>query len=617
MADEKEDIVFQLKVENGDALSEMERFKKSILLTKEEQKQLTKALKEGNITLDEFVKEQVRLEAILKKQQSSYNNVQKSVTGVKTQLDKLIDSNKKIAGAFQETAGKINVAGVNIGDLTTKIAAFANPATAAIGIVGALTAIYIKSTAGAKDFAFAQERLSFMTSRAVEAFGTFIGGTGAGGSGPLSKFIDAATNAALNVIPGLNLALGKSVNAFLEESKAAAQAAEILKDLDISMRFAQAFFKEDERRAELQRRIRDDEGKSVAERIAATNQINQILQAAGDRTVIVLQAQIQAIKESTVNYDNNREAQLKVAELEAQISDKREEVTGKLTENTTAIKNMALAQATLNAEAKKYLDNLLKILPLEVDRQNNLKRQELIRMGQKFTEDAAVKEVDTNAAMNKMIQAQNKRTQDQKIIGSKKSVELAQAEADARVQAETMALDALAGLAAQGSEIQKAASLLSIALSGKEAITKGVAASQSVPFPGNLAAMASTIAAILGAISNAKSALGFAEGGWTGPGHKYQPAGVVHADEYVTPKHIVHSAAAQPHLAALESMRLRGYADGGLVTNSLTAETNQSMLIANMMKMMPVPELSVVEVTRVQNKISVKQKATMGKPFQK
>ncbi|MBN8261171.1 MAG: phage tail length tape measure family protein [Xanthomonadales bacterium] len=42
-------------------------------------------------------------------------------------------------------------------------------------------------------------------------------------------------------------------------------------------------------------------------------------------------------------------------------------------------------------------------------------------------------------------------------------------------------------------------------------------------------------------IANSMSAFGgFAEGGWTGPGGKYTPRGIVHADEYVMPKETVH-----------------------------------------------------------------------------
>lgn len=55
---------------------------------------------------------------------------------------------------------------------------------------------------------------------------------------------------------------------------------------------------------------------------------------------------------------------------------------------------------------------------------------------------------------------------------------------------------------------------------------------------------------------------GFALGGWTGPGAKFQPAGVVHADEFVFSKEATNGNVA--FLTALHN-RMRGYADGGLV----------------------------------------------------
>lgn len=54
---------------------------------------------------------------------------------------------------------------------------------------------------------------------------------------------------------------------------------------------------------------------------------------------------------------------------------------------------------------------------------------------------------------------------------------------------------------------------------------------------------------------------GFAEGGWTGPGSKYQPAGVVHAEEFVVKRGP--AAAYRPWLERLN--RLPGYANGGFV----------------------------------------------------
>ncbi|MBB6061883.1 TP901 family phage tail tape measure protein [Thermosipho japonicus] len=56
---------------------------------------------------------------------------------------------------------------------------------------------------------------------------------------------------------------------------------------------------------------------------------------------------------------------------------------------------------------------------------------------------------------------------------------------------------------------------------------------------------------------------GFAEGGYTGSGGKYEPAGIVHKGEYVIPANIV---SRYPELVAmLEKLRLKGYAEGGLV----------------------------------------------------
>lgn len=56
---------------------------------------------------------------------------------------------------------------------------------------------------------------------------------------------------------------------------------------------------------------------------------------------------------------------------------------------------------------------------------------------------------------------------------------------------------------------------------------------------------------------------GFAAGGWTGPGSKYQPAGIVHADEFVIRKEARRKIEAS-HPGLLDAIN-RGYASGGLV----------------------------------------------------
>lgn len=76
------------------------------------------------------------------------------------------------------------------------------------------------------------------------------------------------------------------------------------------------------------------------------------------------------------------------------------------------------------------------------------------------------------------------------------------------------------------------------------------------------------------ATSSGASVDGFSGGGWTGPGGKYQPAGIVHAGEHVQPQEVVREPGALAFLerirrngfrATLDQLRLRGYANGGPV----------------------------------------------------
>jgi lambda family phage tail tape measure protein len=94
----------------------------------------------------------------------------------------------------------------------------------------------------------------------------------------------------------------------------------------------------------------------------------------------------------------------------------------------------------------------------------------------------------------------------------------------------------------------------------------GSATAVAVPSPGDVNA---------GIVKGVK---GFASGGFTGPGGKYQPAGVVHKGEFVFPQEAVRRIGVRQlyDLAGLRTPRVRplraprhGYADGGLVTASV------------------------------------------------
>lgn len=81
-------------------------------------------------------------------------------------------------------------------------------------------------------------------------------------------------------------------------------------------------------------------------------------------------------------------------------------------------------------------------------------------------------------------------------------------------------------------------------------------------FTGPLSGVSSTVGGVMG----------FASGGYTGNGRKYEPAGVVHRGEYVISKRATERLGVA-NLEALHRTALTGYADGGLVGGALATKT--------------------------------------------
>ncbi|HFT6974791.1 phage tail length tape measure family protein [Stenotrophomonas maltophilia] len=81
------------------------------------------------------------------------------------------------------------------------------------------------------------------------------------------------------------------------------------------------------------------------------------------------------------------------------------------------------------------------------------------------------------------------------------------------------------------------------------------------------------------------SAASFATGGWTGPGSKYQPAGIVHADEFVLRQEVTRQSGAKTFLSAFNRVGMAairgwrdGYADGGPVSLGQPMSVSQPMV---------------------------------------
>jgi len=158
----------------------------------------------------------------------------------------------------------------------------------------------------------------------------------------------------------------------------------------------------------------------------------------------------------------------------------------------------------------------------------------------------------------------------------------------------------------------KVISLFGATISAAQAV---VAALTIPPPAGTIAAIAAGIAGAAQIAAIAAAPLPqFAEGGYTGRGSKYEVAGVVHAGEYVVPKHLVEQPRMAPLIYQLETARVRGYADGGLVTPDVAAQSakldelinvNRDMAAANAAMANRPVVVDVRQVTSQQNDVRV------------
>jgi len=176
------------------------------------------------------------------------------------------------------------------------------------------------------------------------------------------------------------------------------------------------------------------------------------------------------------------------------------------------------------------------------------------------------------------------------------------------------ALGALSGVLNQNSIAAKALAISQAAINTYLGVTEILRTPSALVEPAasiqRVASIATVLATGLGAVARIR---GFADGGYTGDGGKYEPAGVVHRGEYVLPQEVVRSIGVG-NLDSLRSMFTRqapgrqSYATGGLVGATLPSTSMfaaQAAAEANTMVLQPV--LPVESLRTVQQRVAVRE----------
>lgn len=312
----------------------------------------------------------------------------------------------------------------------------------------------------------------------------------------------------------------------------------------------------------------------------------------------------------------------------AEAAQKQVEARRKAAEEEVRIERDKIAK--LNAannevlqSAVDFLDKIGQAQLTAQEKEENDLRDQAFRLIQSYEEGSAIR-LELEEALQKGLAAirakyaEEQKATDEGINESttrKKEITVTAAEAETMaIQSVADALGSFAAVAAADSAAQKALAIAQALINTYLGVTQVLANKTVLPEPAGTIQKVASIAAVLTTGLAAVSKIrGFAEGGYTGPGGKYEPAGVVHKGEYVLPQEVVR-ALGVGRLDALRSMFTdaapgRGrYATGGLVTPMMPSASifaaDQAAAL-NTMQLQPV--LPVESLRQVENRIAVRE----------
>jgi hypothetical protein len=320
-----------------------------------------------------------------------------------------------------------------------------------------------------------------------------------------------------------------------------------------------------QREAELQRQIRDDVSLTIEERQAANKALGDILQEQSEEELKLANKRMDlALMEQSIN-KTSVDAQIEVINAQKEIADIRERITGQRSEQLTnensllqenidkqREKNEAEAEeAKIAAErqlqiARELADSRIALIQdeelrriMEIDANLERKLAEIVE------DDAQARELKENLRQiaegeiiaiqqegrDKELAILEEHAKKQKAIEDKAVADVKKAEEEKkklRMDGMTAAgsilgaIDQLVAASGNNSKeavaLQKTLAVAQIAIDTAKAIVGAIAQAQSVPYPGNLVAIATGVAAVVAGIDSAVTTLNSADvGGATAP----------------------------------------------------------------------------------------------------
>jgi hypothetical protein len=344
------------------------------------------------------------------------------------------------------------------------------------------------------------------TGKIIEGVLTFDWAQVAQGVGELSVKYEEAKEAVTGVVDSFK----EGVKSFIETTKEAYNQADAITNLrneliklEAQQKLVQMTYQKE---AEDQRQIRDDVRKTLAERIEANDKLGKILEEQSETERVIFQKRLDlANAELSIN-KTSIEAQAAVAAAKGELADLDERINGQKSEQLTNQAALEKELFDIQQELAKVgrSDRELELLELE---QHYAALAEQARL-------AGDTETDIEGAKGEALAKLRKKFRDEDL---KKEKELR----DAKVKLQESYLTATGGVLnsinqlveASGNQskeavaLQKTLAVAQIAIDTAKAIVGAIAQAQSVPYPGNLVAIATGVAAVVAGIASAVSTL--------------------------------------------------------------------------------------------------------------
>lgn len=272
-----------------------------------------------------------------------------------------------------------------------------------------------------------------------------------------------------------------------------------------------------QKEAEDQRQIRDDISQTLADRIAANEKLGEIQAKQLAEETAIAEKRISLARQELALDKNNIELQVALKDAKTELFDIEERIGGQKSEQLTNEKALEKELFDLQTELAKVGKENRELELLELE-QYYAALEEQARLAGDNTTDIEGAKQDALAKLRKKFRDEDLKA-DQKLRDDKIKLQQDYLSAAGGVLG---ALDQLITASGNNSKqavaLQKTLAVAQIAIDTAKAIVGAIAQAQSVPFPGNIAAIAVGVAAVVAGIASAVTTLNSADvGGATAP----------------------------------------------------------------------------------------------------